>query len=372
MSKRLIGLFIVLLILAACGEDSPETQPTLVRPTVTPAPTTLTIWYHDPRMTEAYTAVLADFETRYPHITTHLMLQEGATFLNDINQSLEAGGEPDVILAPAVLLDPLLARRSLLPLTLSESSQIRMLVPVNAAEVGVRNEQIYGFPVQINVPILVYDSSRVPDVPQNYDAFVQSGHETIVRPNFMTTSLWMPIANTASARTPDGRLNVTADGLTAYFQRLLDMSATVSFADDFSTSNAAVYLASTADLPVLREKLGDTLRIAPLPDLASLPQNNLYVGEATLFMVSQNASDADYDASLKLLEFLLDPEQQDKMSEISGYLPILSADYNAQRAVFFGDSQFYTEVVPGMDTAIQQVITGQLTPQQASEQWLND
>lgn len=60
------------------------------------------------------------------------------------------------------------------------------------------------------------------------------------------------------------------------------------------------------------------------------------------------------------------------MSEISGYLPILSADYNAQRAVFFGDSQFYTEVVPGMDTAIQQVITGQLTPQQASEQWLND
>lgn len=351
MSKPLIGFFVILLILAACGDNSSDIQPTLTRPTPTPVPTTLSIWYSDSQMTEAYTTVLAEFEKRYPHITFHLTLQDPVTFPDTLNQSLAAGGEPDVILASASLLDSLLARRHLLPLDSEQVAPFSVFVPAGAAEIGRRDEQMYGFPIQVFVPVLMYDASQ--DAPENYEAFFQSGHQTIIRPNFLTTSFWLPIASTAAPRTADGQLNITPEGLAAYLQRLADLSAlpNVTFSDDLNQA-AVFYLCSTADLPLLREKLGDSLRLAPPPDWVDLPQNRLFIGEAVLFMVTQNATEADSEAALNLLRFLL--EQQDTLSQISGYLPMVSRDYDVQGSVFYSDSLFYEQIVPEMDALIRQ------------------
>ncbi len=352
MSKPLIGFFVILLILAACGDDSSDIQPTLTRPTPTTVPTTLSVWYSDSQMTEAYTTVLTEFEKRYPHITLHLTLQDPVTFPDTLNQSLAAGGEPDVIFASASLLDFLLARRNLLPLDSEQVAPLSVFVPAGAAEMGRRDEQMYGFPIQVFVPVLIYDASQ--DAPENYEAFFQSGHETIIRPNFLTTSLWLPIANTAAPRTADGQLNITPEGLAAYLQRLSDLNAlpNVTFSDDLSNANAVYYLCSTADLPLLREKLGDRLRLAPPPDFVNLPQNRLFIGEAVLFMVTQNATEADDEAALTLLRFLL--EQQEQISQISGYLPMVSREYDVQGAVFYSDSLFYEQIVPEMDALIHQ------------------
>ncbi|MBZ0310294.1 MAG: ABC transporter substrate-binding protein, partial [Anaerolineae bacterium] len=167
MSKRLIGFFVILLILAACGDDSSDTQPTLTRPALTPTavPTTLSVWYSDPQMTEAYTTVLAEFEKSYPHISLHLTLQDPNTFPATLDQSLAAGGEPDVIFAPAVLLDSLLARRHLLPLDSEQIALLNVFVPAGALDAGRRDEQLYGFPIQTHVPVLVYNASQ--EAPEN-------------------------------------------------------------------------------------------------------------------------------------------------------------------------------------------------------------
>lgn len=378
MLRRSAILLIMMLILAACQDDSSDSKPDVnatatPNATQTPIPTDLSIWFTDPTMQESYATVIDQFHRAYPNISTSLMLQDAASFPETVQQSLKSGGEPDVLLVPVRFLSFLADHQNLLPLPADDINTLSMFVPSSAVQMGRIDQQYYAFPVHLFVPVLFSHATLTPSIPDNYDALMMMANESIVQPNFQTTSAWLPMATGANPRIQGTQLNVNQVGVTAYLQRLVDLANRGAvLSDDFSAfanGEKSLYLGTTADLPALRRALGDNLQITPIPDFANLPLNNLLAGDAVVFMVSLNATESDLQAAMQLLAYLLLPDTQTEMSRLSGYLPLQDPahDVIVQRTVFYNDRDFHAGILPVWDAAIQQVITGQLAPADAAQ-----
>jgi sn-glycerol 3-phosphate transport system substrate-binding protein len=83
------------------------------------------------------------------------------------------------------------------------------------------------------------------------------------------------------------------------------------------------------------------------PDVAGAPQNSI-IGGASLWVMGGKKAE-EYKGVAKFFTFLSDTDRQRWLHEVSGYLPITNAAYNATKA-----SGFY-EKNPGRETPLQQL-----------------
>jgi sn-glycerol 3-phosphate transport system substrate-binding protein len=89
-------------------------------------------------------------------------------------------------------------------------------------------------------------------------------------------------------------------------------------------------------------------------DVAKAPKNSI-IGGATLWVLA-GKSDEEYKGAAKFLNYLATTEVQTWWHQVTGYVPITTAAYEASKAQGFFDEN------PGTDTAIKQLMLNTPTP----------
>lgn len=119
----------------------------------------------------------------------------------------------------------------------------------------------------------------------------------------------------------------------------------------FAKGECAVLVASSSFMGDLRSKAKFDWGIAQLPhydDFADAPQNTL-IGGAGLWAMAGKKPE-EYRAAGKFLGFLTQPEVQAEWSQVTGYVPITVAAYEAMKRTGFYEKN------PGHEVAVKQLL----------------
>mgnify|MGYP001027096734 FL=1 len=157
----------------------------------------------------------------------------------------------------------------------------------------------------------------------------------------------------------DVELTFNSDPFVRHFQNFADLAKDDTFRYGGRTSEAKQLFLS-GECAIMTESsggLGDVLKsglnyglgqLPYYPDLEGAPQNTI-PGGASLW-VFDGKSDEEYKGVAAFFEFLSQTEIQQRLHQVSGYLPVTLAAYEATKA-----SGFYDEN-PGREIPIQQMM----------------
>lgn len=383
MPQRLSWLLIAIVILTACRDQRPEVtesppQIGSMSATLTAAP--LLVWYSDGLLTEALTALAADFEAANPQVNITLTAQDPATFRAEIAAALDEGAGPDLIIGSAALLVALAQAGELAPLD-QGLRELQVLVDREAFAAGVIGEQVFAFPLMTEVPLIYINRAKTPAVPDSFAAFAAAAAQdgAVIDANFLITGGWAQVENFTNPLNVAGEPILGAATFTTFLEGLETLRGTsnVSFSQDptpFAQGQAAFFVGSSRHLPPLRAALGDNLAVQ---SLAPTAVGSGYVFTQVTFVMSGiNATTPSLEAGAAFIRFLA--QQQPKLSQISGYAPMLPSftdDPLLRTAAEIADggivlpsrSPFWDDLLPRLNTAVAQVISGALPPQAAAQ-----
>ena len=163
----------------------------------------------------------------------------------------------------------------------------------------------------------------------------------------------------------DVELTFNTEPFARHFQNFADLAKDDTFRYGGRTSEAKQLFLS-GECAIMTESsggLGDVLKsgmnygLGQLPyydDLEGAPQNTI-PGGASLWVFA-NKSEEEYKAVAAFFQFLSQTEIQQRLHEVSGYLPVTLEAYEATKA-----SGFY-EKNPGREIPIQQMMGKEPTP----------
>lgn len=125
----------------------------------------------------------------------------------------------------------------------------------------------------------------------------------------------------------------------------------------FTNGECGMWINSSAYYGSMQAQAKFNFGQAMLPldeDVAKAPQNSI-IGGATLWVLA-GKSDEEYKGAAKFLNYLATTEVQTWWHQVTGYVPITTAAYEASKAQGFFDEN------PGTDTAIKQLMLNTPTP----------
>ena len=385
MPGKIYWLLVCVIILAACGDDSPsETATSESLPTATIIPTTLSVGVSDPVLADALEGLRDDFEALHPQISINLTLHDAATFPDQIKVEITEGAGPDVIIGSAQAVQPLSAEGFIIPIDEFGSGDYIAYTARNAYQNLFINQRLYAFPLIIHVPVIFSNNSLVTNQElDSFDTFLSfaASNGAVIQPDFVLTGGWLVPASFPRPINDNGDLNISAAELRDYLNRIQQLTVTpnIIFSEDnsaFLNGEVAFYVSSSQEIPVLREALGEALQIHPM--IAVRNRGSYSLPEITVMMMNLNTTTTNLSAAGEWMRFLIAPEQQQKMSSLSGYPPMRSAftdDTLLSQVVVLFDSAdyipaggvFYAKALPRYNTALAQVLSGVLTPTEAAQ-----
>jgi sn-glycerol 3-phosphate transport system substrate-binding protein len=163
----------------------------------------------------------------------------------------------------------------------------------------------------------------------------------------------------------DVELTVNTEPFVRHFQNIADLAKDDTFRYGGRTSEAKQLFLS-GECAIMTESsggLGDVIKsgmnyglgqLPYYPDLEGAPQNTI-PGGASLWVFG-NKSDEEYKAVAAFFNFLSQTEIQQRLHEVSGYLPVTLAAYEATKASGFYDKN------PGREIPIKQMMGKEPTP----------
>ncbi len=125
----------------------------------------------------------------------------------------------------------------------------------------------------------------------------------------------------------------------------------------FTNGECGMWINSSAYYGSMQAQAKFNFGQAMLPldeDVAKAPKNSI-IGGATLWVLA-GKSDEEYKGAAKFLNYLATTEVQTWWHQVTGYVPITTAAYEASKAQGFFDEN------PGTDTAIKQLMLNTPTP----------
>jgi ABC-type glycerol-3-phosphate transport system substrate-binding protein len=338
----------------------------------------------DARLEPALTLLLEQFQTQQPGLTPTLTLYEPDSFPSAIQEAIQAGGGPDLIIGDSALLQTLYRANLLYPLGVSSLQELALVTPGAVFESGMDREGVlYSFPLRADAPLLYRNVRLAPDEVRRFEDFLTLAGEVgaLIPPDFYATASWLQPANAMRPITPLGDLDISAVEVTAYLERMAQLQAlpTVQFRSDsspFLAGEVGLYVGTSQQVVEFQTALGDALAIQALP--LAVGRTNFPLGQATMMMMSLNATDANAQAAQALMEFLFQAESQERLSVEAALPPIFpsltddpllqSVAVQIQQAQFvpLGQADFYEERLPRYNNALAQVLSGVLTPSEAA------
>ena len=120
--------------------------------------------------------------------------------------------------------------------------------------------------------------------------------------------------------------------------------------DAFSSGNAAMIVASTANLGDLKSKIGDSFELgtAYFPAVLEGDEGGVSVGGASLWIMDKG-DDEKEDAAFEFIKFMVSAESQVKWAQATGYFSVSTDAYELPEMVE------YLEANPEFKTAIEQL-----------------
>lgn len=390
MRSQIMRVLFVLLILSACDRARPESTEPDESPTPPPSAVTVRIWHSETDLQSALESLLSDYQAEQPHITPVLTLQDPQTFQADLSAALLAGAGPDLILTSARNLGALVQNGQLLPLDAAHILEEALAQPLRLLPLGYWAGTFYGYPLRADVPVLYRNKQMRVESISNLDDFEVSARRAgaIIPPDFLLTSAWLTLRSQVTPFSAGNDLNTDAANFAAYLRWLSDLNRLdqVRFSADpapFMAGEVAYYVGYSHELPRMRAALGDDLDLEFLAlNLDETHQSGL-LGDVLLMLLSINATEASANAAQELIIYLSAPDQQRRLSDLSGYAPLrmdesddllhIRINISVAGALYIPpDARFYSERLPRYNTAIAQVLSGLLTPEEAAATLFNN
>lgn len=357
----------LLLLLAACGSEDPET-PAPPAPTATVKPQVLLIWHpYQGLEADALAQIGADFEVEQPAIDIQLEYVEESTLVDTFTAAVVDGSGPDLLFGRLDWIPDLAAQGVIQPIRQNFYDTVYSLIAEPVARTTFYQSSPYGVPFSADFPTMYFNRNLVLTPPGTLDRLMEgaANHGLIIPPTFAVTSAIYLYLDAQFAE----RVTVDPAILESFLIELqvLANSPGVTFTTDQNTflqGQAGFMMASTSDYPALLAALGDDLGVI------RFPSDRAWHGLSTIWPVMQslNSTTEAVEAGELFLLFLLSPDAQRFWFAQTHHAPanvgaldsdMLRVAWGTQLAQSFPiPADFITRIQPLLDQAIQTTLNG--------------
>jgi sn-glycerol 3-phosphate transport system substrate-binding protein len=330
-----------------------------------------TIQFHIPssatlEMSRMYRYMLSVFEDENPSI--HIDFQPSSSYDGVLNKVLEFSYSNKSFGVAVIEISELFTLKeagAIIPfnevLNKKEMSDvIKFITPEFLVNSYNEDGEFYGLPLMRSTPIIYYNMTHLKKVGFTEDELPRNWNELIValqklkneykKPPFVLANDWYDWLFEAFVKQNGGALTnknhtqvqfdhqATIDTL-VFWKYLYDEGLMTRVygtwkanLNGFLAGQYSVIYYSSGGLGALAEKEDEaSLKFEWMVDL--MPKNKIYstpFGGANLFLSAQMTQD-ETKAAIKLIKFLLKPENQAKISKSSGYFPVVKEAYHDPR-----------------------------------------
>jgi ABC-type glycerol-3-phosphate transport system substrate-binding protein len=332
----LLILLLTALLITSCRSrsDADGLVPGLGLPNV--VDTNLLFWH---TWSEEYEPTLQtlvrQFQSVNPDVTVVLQRIDEAMLRDELAASAHRGFGPDVILTNSLYLSDLADAAliaSLPPDTNLEGIWTSLIPAVT------RGGVLYGVPFAAFTQVLFYNRDTVDEVPTTLEELtnVSARGERFSLPASFEGSAWGITAFGGRLFDSEGRIALGEGAMTSWLEYLVGRKAVPGveisteverLREEFVTEDISYYIGNTIERAELMDTMGDALGVSMLPrGSGNTPPGPVLNVEA--LALGTVASEAELDASLRLIEFLKNPAQQNLL--ISGDTDRLPANSTVQ------------------------------------------
>ncbi len=398
MNRKLLTIFSLLLtaslLLAACG--GPAGTPAPAQPAASEAPAqpaaggekvTISIWHgYIETEEQLFSQAVKDFMTANPNITVDVLAVPFTELQNKFQtEASTSGGGPTLIMGPQDRMAGYAAANLLA--TVDESAAfLKNLLPASV-EGGKVGGKLVGVPVNNKVVALVYNKTKVPTPPKDFDELLSMAKTNglAITADWFHNYMWGP-AFKATFLDKDNKVVInSAEGAAAYayFKKVCESEGVTCDANDgdmdtlFRQGQAAFRIQGPWASGDFAKDLGaenvGVMAVPPIPGQAAPRPWN----QSEMASININATPAQTAAAMQFLAYFTSPEVQKQFLDKANWIPANASVDTASNPVVGG---FLTQV-PNSDpfpvvselgatwdpmaNAITQILEGVKTPEEA-------
>jgi arabinogalactan oligomer/maltooligosaccharide transport system substrate-binding protein len=327
MRMKAMWLVSMVLAVSACGNGSDNTKPDMASGGISG---NLTLWhgYHAGGQEEAaLTQVMTTILAANPNLEVNVVNIDYDHLFNSWEQQVQAGGGPDLFVAPNDNLGAEVRNQYLADVTANLDGRLAAVSPLAVAGMTYGGH-IYGVPMTAKAVALYYNKSKVPTPPTTTDELKQlvaNGAKLIVPQNpYHPFGFWGAFGGAVLDST--GKCTATQNGGVANaLQYLVDLRAAGAIlskdgaATDtaFQSGNADMILNGPWVLGDYRAALGDKLGVVSLPS-GTAPAQPLVGVDGWYF----NPNSTNKAAAVELALLLSNAESQKVFGALAGDPPV--------------------------------------------------
>jgi len=329
--SSIVIAFALGLLLTACGPGLPEDQEQY-------SPLHRILLWHawEGESAEALDQLLIKFMTVYPGIR---VVQRPFSIKNDSDlrafkamfyDRARMGLGPDLMIAP-VSLELEFAEAGVLQELSGYYVETTVYLSTAVKQLRIGDE-LYALPLSLYTRVLYYNKELVSEPPTTLDGLLSQAAEgkRVALGTGFAEAFWGIQAFGGQLYDEQGQLALDQGGFADWLDwlRTAQKSPGMILSDDddflalsFMNGEAAYYVGEVASLPSIQEHLGeDGIGVAPLPAGPSGPSGPMLHCEALMF--STASSSAQTEQALLLAQFLTNAEQQTKLAQQIGKVPV--------------------------------------------------
>ncbi len=332
--------------------------------TMAQEPVTIEFWHRfSESHNEALEKLASDFEAMYPHVTVEYVYQGSYGALQQkINSSVVAGETPTMTIFYENWIPPV--RDALLPLDdlLSQETKDDIIDGLYAS--CTFEGELITVPFNKSIMVFYYIQERVPTPPTTWDELLQlcldlevdtDGDGTIdqwgigFRPASNPEQFFTLLAQNNGSILSEDWSEVTLDneaGMEAaeFYAELCQHAYITEEYLNSHLDKLAMAIDTSAGYPYWESaasNLGLTIGVARVPG----KENRKSAIQGTNIGIFNSASQAEIDAAILFVEFLLSADQTAYWAIDSGYMPVTYSGYESQLWLDYGAEHDYIQVM---------------------------
>lgn len=327
--QRLAAALVAVLLLGGCAPSPlPEVEPGAS-----------ILFWHD--WTGADAALLDDLLASFDQLRPDFRVIDAPLSQVDITQDFAdrfaEGTEPDLVLTDARVAQELIARGMVKELSAYDIQPETFQAA--ALSIVSDGDKVYALPFALSTQLLFYNKSLVAAAPGTLEELRLATLEPEVMMGLNTSFLgayWGLRAFGGRSYGADGDFTLDQGALTNWLTALTSIQGAAGFMlsdnqaqlrQQFMQGELAFYVADSSEVNQLSEAVGEALGIAPLP----LGENGNPAGpllQASVLLISANASERQTEEALQLAQFLTNSQQQSLLAVSDvGYLSAVNTVY---------------------------------------------